>query len=79
VRRWTLILAGVWLVVLLWRLLAGLRHPETFSWRDVTLPLAMLALFAAMPLKHRRGPYVALMATSFALLAATLLPLLRPR
>jgi len=59
VRRWTLILAGVWLLLLLWRV-AG-------------------ALFAATPLKHRRPLYVAMMATSFALLAVTLASLLRPR
>ncbi|HZF66452.1 MAG TPA: hypothetical protein VEZ47_00225 [Gemmatirosa sp.] len=79
VRRWTLILAGVWLLLLLWRVAGALRHPEAFAWRDVTLPLSMLALFAATPLKHRRPLYVAMMATSFALLAVTLASLLRPR
>ena len=77
VRRWVRVLTAVWALVLGWRLYGAMRDPGRVSWSGITLPLAMLALFAAMPLKHRRGAYAALMALSVAFLGATLVLLAR--
>jgi hypothetical protein len=77
VRRWVLALTAVWALVLAWRVYGAVRDPAPVAWGGITLPLAMLALFAAMPRKHRRGVYATLMALSFALLGATLYLLAR--